>query len=307
METKKRNRNQGAAARASTRARRPRAQDRDQPVTAPGLMAAKGKRRLVMITAFDEPSARVADAAGVDVVLVGDSLAMAVLGRPDTLSVTLEEMIHHTRAAAAGVRRALLVADMPFGSFQVSVAEAVRNACRLVAEGGAKAVKLEGPRVGEIAAISAAGVPVVGHLGLTPQSLHLLGGYRVQGRQVEQAVTLVEQARTIEQAGAFLLVLEAVPAPLGAAITRAVGIPTIGIGAGPQCDGQVLVSADVLGLSPLPLPRFVRRYANLAEVAQGAIAAFAADVRAHRYPAEAECYPSAAGFATALEKRLKER
>lgn len=307
MDTKKRNTEQASEARASTRQRTPKFEDRDRPVTAPELIAAKGKRRLVMITASDEPSARIADAAGVDVVLVGDSLAMAVLGRPDTLSVTLEEMIHHTRAAAAGVKRALLVADMPFGSFQVSVAEAVRNACHLVAEGGAKAVKLEGPRTQEIAAISAAGVPVVGHLGLTPQSLHRLGGYRVQGRQVEQAVTLVQQARALEVAGVFLLVLEAVPAPLGAAVTRAVGIPTIGIGAGPYCDGQVLVSADVLGLSPSPLPRFVRRYANLAEVARGAIAAFAADVRAHRYPTGAECYPSSAGFAKALEKRLKER
>jgi 3-methyl-2-oxobutanoate hydroxymethyltransferase len=277
-----------------------------QRVTAPAILAAKGARRLVMITAFDEPSARVADAAGVDLVLVGDSLAMAVLGRPDTLSVTVDEMVHHTRAVAHGVKRALLVADMPFGSFQVSVEEAVRNACRLLGEGGAQAVKLEGPRAKEIAAIVAAGVPVVGHLGLTPQSLHGLGGYRVQGRDLEQALALVEQAQTLERAGAFLLVLEAIPTPLGSAITEAVNIPTIGIGAGPGCDGQVLVWADLLGLSPPPVPRFVRRYAALAELATEAIAAFAADVRSGRYPASAESYPSPAGFAAALA-RWRER
>ena len=294
-------------AKAMTPPRTALAPRRDQPLTAPEVSAAKGKRRLVMITAFDEPSARVGDAAGVDMVLVGDSLAMAVLGRPDTLSVTLQEMIHHTRAAALGVKHALLVADMPFGSFQVSVPEAVRNACRLVAEGGARAVKLEGPRTKEVAAICAAGVPVVGHLGLTPQSLHRLGGYRVQGRQVEEAVMLVDQARALQQAGAFSLVLEAIPAPLGEAITRALDIPTIGIGAGPRCDGQVLVWADLLGLAPSAPPRFVRRYANLAQAAQAAIAAFAADVRTQRYPTADESYPSSAEFARALEKRLKER
>ena len=264
----------------------------ESTVTALDLVAAKGKRRLVMVTASDEPSARLADRAGVDIVLVGDSLAMAALGRPDTLSVTLDEMIHHTRASAAGTKRALLVADMPFGSYQASVNDAVRSAVRLVGEGRAHAVKLEGPRAAEIAAIAATGIPVMAHLGLTPQSLHSLGGYRVQGRNREHALSLLEQARAIEEAGAFSLVLEAIPPPVGAAITRAVGIPTIGIGAGPDCDGQVLVFADVVGLSELPLPRFVRRYAEVGVTIQKALEAFAADVRAGLYPAEGECYPT---------------
>jgi 3-methyl-2-oxobutanoate hydroxymethyltransferase len=271
-------------------------------VTVPQIIAAKGQRRLVMVTASDEPSARFADRAGVDIVLVGDSLAMASLGRPDTLSITLDEMVHHTRAAAGGISQALLVADMPFGSYQASVPEAVRSAVRLVAEGRARAVKLEGPRPAEVAAIGAAGIPVVGHLGLTPQSLHRLGGYHVQGRDLDQALMLIEHARALEKAGVFLLVLEAVPASLGAAITRAVGIPTIGIGAGAGCDGQVLVFADLLGLSEPPAPRFVRRYAELATVIQEALAAFAADVREGRYPTAAECYPSPPGLADALAR-----
>ena len=277
----------------------------EMPTTVPELVAAKGARRLVMVTASDEPSARFAERAGVDIVLVGDSLAMAALGRPDTLSVTLEEMIHHTRAAAAGVRRALLVADMPFGSYQTSVPEAVRSAVRLVAEGGARAVKLEGSRTQEVAAIAAAGIPVMGHLGLTPQSLHRLGGYRVQGRDREHAVALLEHARALEQAGAFSLVLEAIPAPLGAAITLEIAIPTIGIGAGPDCDGQVLVFADLVGLPEPPLPRFVRRYAELGTTIQTALEAFAADVRAGRYPAEAECYPTPPGLAETLRSVTK--
>lgn len=269
-------------------------------VTVPDVTAAKGVRRLVMVTATDEPSARLADAAGVDLVLVGDSLAMASLGRPDTLSVTMDEMVHHTRAAAAGARRALLVADMPFGSYQASVGDAVRNACRLVAEGGARAVKLEGPRAAEVAAIAAAGIPVVAHLGLTPQSVHAFGGYRVQGREAARALDLLARARDLEAAGAFLLVLEAVPPALGAAITRTLTIPTIGIGAGPDCDGQVLVLADLLGLSVGPAPRFVRRYAELGEAIRAAVAAFAADVRGGRYPAGAECYPDPPGLVEAL-------
>jgi 3-methyl-2-oxobutanoate hydroxymethyltransferase len=272
----------------------------ESTTTVPELVATKGSRRLVMVTAADEPSARLADRAGVDIVLVGDSLAMASLGRPDTLSVTLDEMIHHTRAAAAGVRRALLIADLPFGSYQTSVPDAVRSAVRLVAEGGARGVKLEGPRPLETAAIAAAGIPVIGHLGLTPQSLHRTGGYRVQGRDREHALELLEQARALEQAGAFLLVLEAVPAPVGAAITRATRIPTIGIGAGPDCDGQVLVFADLVGLSEPPLPRFVRRYADIGATIQKAVESFAADVRAGRYPAAAECYPTPPGLAEAL-------
>jgi len=264
------------------------------------ITATKRSRRLVMVTATDEPSARLADRAGVDIVLVGDSLAMAALGRRDTLSVTMEEMIHHTRAAAAGTRRALLVADMPFGSYQTSVADAVRNACRLVAEGGAHAVKLEGPRPAEVAAITAAGIPAVGHLGLTPQSLHRIGGYRVQGREIDQALALVEQARALDRAGAFLLVVEAVPPAVGAAVTRSVTIPTVGIGAGPACDGQVLVFADLLGLSEPPAPRFVRRYADLAATVRDALERFGRDVREARYPGDDECYPDPPGLTERL-------
>ncbi|MGQ9495008.1 MAG: 3-methyl-2-oxobutanoate hydroxymethyltransferase [Thermoanaerobaculaceae bacterium] len=260
-------------------------------ITASAITRRKGKAKLVMITATDEPTGRLVDQAGVDMVLVGDSLAMSVLGRSSTLGVTMDEMVHHVRAVACGVRRALLVADMPFGSYQVSVAEAVRNACRLVAEGGAEAVKLEGPRLEEVKAILQAGIPVMGHLGLTPQSVHLLGGYKVQGRTPKEAQLLVQQAKELEQAGVFALVLEGLPPSLGMAITEAVRVPTIGIGAGPFCDGQVLVLADLLGLSPGPTPRFVRRYANLGEVIREAVAAFAADVRSGTYPAPEECYP----------------
>jgi 3-methyl-2-oxobutanoate hydroxymethyltransferase len=274
----------------------------EEKVTATGLVQRKGKARIVMLTATDEPTGRLVDLAGVDVVLVGDSLGMAVLGRPNTLSVTMEEMLHHTKAVARGVRRALLVADMPFGSYQAALADAVRHACRLVGEGGAEAVKLEGPRVAEVRAIVAAGIPVMGHLGLTPQSLHLLGGYKVQGKTAAQARELLRQAKALEEAGVFALVLEGLPPSLGRAITAAVGIPTIGIGAGPHCDGQVLVLADLLGLSPGPLPRFVRRYADLATTIQQAVAAFAADVRSGAYPALAECYPDPPELAAVFEK-----
>jgi len=274
--------------------------------TVPEVVASKGVRRLVMVTAVDEPSARWCDRAGVDLILVGDSLAMAALGRPDTLSVTLADMIHHTRAVVAGAGRALVIADMPFGSYQISVGEAVRSACRLVAQGGAQAVKLEGHRPQEVAAIAAAGIPVVAHLGLTPQSLHRLGGYRVQAREAEAALALVRHARELEHAGAFLLVLEAVPAEVARAATAAVGIPTIGIGAGPHCDGQVLVFADLLGLSDDPVPRFVRRYESLGQRITRAVAAFASDVRSGAYPAPAECYPTPEGLAEALASRTEE-
>lgn len=268
-------------------------------ITVPDILASKGTRRLVMVTAADEPSARWADAAGVDLILVGDSLAMAALGRPHTLSATLGEMAHHVRAVTAAPRRALVVADMPFGSYQASVGQAVRSACRLIAAGGS-AVKLEGPRPAEVEAIVAAGIPVVGHLGLTPQALHQLGGYRVQGKEVPAARRLFQQARELAAAGVFLVVFEAVPAVLGARITRELAVPTIGIGAGPGCDGQVLVYADLLGFSSGPQPRFVRRYAELGTAATEAIGRFADDVREGRYPAPQECYPTSAGLEEAL-------
>lgn len=268
-------------------------------ITVPDILAAKGTRRLVMVTAADAPSAAWADQAGVDLILVGDSLAMAALGRPHTLTTTLAEMVHHVRAVTSAPRRALVVGDMPFGSYQASVEQAVRSACDLVAAGAA-AVKLEGPRTAEVAAIVAAGIPVVGHLGLTPQSLHALGGYRVQGKEISAARRLLRQAHELAGAGAFLVVLEAVPAPLGARITEELPVPTIGIGAGPACDGQVLVYADLLGFSSGPQPRFVRRYAELGAMATEALKRFADDVRGGRYPAAEECYPSAPGLAEAL-------
>jgi 3-methyl-2-oxobutanoate hydroxymethyltransferase len=260
-------------------------------VTVPWVVAAPERgERLVMVTAYDHPQGRTADAAGTDIILVGDSLAMVVLGHPDTLSVTMDEMLHHVRAVRRGVRRALLVADMPYGSFHLGPAQAVENAIRFVKEGGAQAVKIEGGRPEVVAALAAAEVPVMAHLGLTPQSVHRLGGFKVQGRDAEARRLLLEAAVEIEDAGAFSLVLECVPADLAAEVSDRLAIPTIGIGAGLACDGQVLVYHDLLGLEERIAPRFVRRYAELGRAAREAVEAFAADVRAGRFPSEAESY-----------------
>jgi 3-methyl-2-oxobutanoate hydroxymethyltransferase len=260
-------------------------------VTVPWVAAARERgERLVVVTAYDAQQGRAADRAGVDVVLVGDSLAMVVLGHPDTMAVTLGEMLHHVKAVRRGVERALLVADMPYGSFHLGPQHAVASALSFVKEGGAQAVKIEGRRPEVVAALVAAEVPVMAHLGLTPQSLHRLGGYRVQGRGEEAAAALVAAAREMEAAGAFSLVLECVPAALAAEVTAAIAIPTIGIGAGPGCDGQVLVYHDLLGLEERIAPRFVRRYAELGVASREALAAFAADVRAGRFPAAGESY-----------------
>lgn len=264
-------------------------------VTVPAVRAARAeRRRLVMVTACDAPSGRVADAAGVDIVLVGDSLGMTALGRADTLSVTLAEMVHHTAATRRGVTRALLVADMPFLTFHTGARDAVRAAGRLVARGGASGVKLEGgrKRLDAIKALLDAEIPVMGHIGLTPQSTHALGGYRVQGRDADDAEALLEDAAALAAGGVFALVLEGIPDRLAAAITAAVPVPTIGIGAGGACDGQVLVFHDLLGMSVGPQPRFVRRYAEIGRAMTEAIAAFAADVRDGSYPAAAESYPT---------------
>jgi 3-methyl-2-oxobutanoate hydroxymethyltransferase len=274
-------------------------------LTVPWIAAAPARgERLVAVTAYDYPQAVTADAAGVDVVLVGDSLAMVVLGHPDTLAVTLEEMLHHLRAVRRGVRRALLVGDLPFGSFHLGPGQAVASALRFVKEGGAQAVKIEGARPEVVAALVAAEIPVMGHLGLTPQSLHRFGGYKVQGRGEEARRALVAAAEAIEAAGAFSLVLEAVPADLAAEVSGRLAIPTIGIGAGPGCDGQVLVYHDLLGMEERIAPRFVRRYAELGRAAREAIAAFAADVRAGRFPSAAESYgdPGRAAEAEAAQK-----
>jgi 3-methyl-2-oxobutanoate hydroxymethyltransferase len=250
------------------------------------------RQPIVMVTAYDAPSGRLADEAGVDIVLVGDSAAMTVLGHDSTVPATMDEMIVLTRAATRGARRPLVVADMPFGSFQVSDEKAVENAIRFVKEAGADAVKIEGAgsMLTRAAAIVAAGIPVMGHIGLTPQSATALGGFKAQGRTAEQARRLLADARALEAAGCFTLVLEAVPAPVAARITEALTIPTIGIGAGVSTDGQVLVWHDLLGLYSGTSPRFVKRYAELAPVIRDAVAAYADDVRARRFPEDVHTY-----------------
>lgn len=259
-------------------------------VTAPAVRAMKGTSRIGMITAYDYPSARIADAAGADILLVGDSLGMVVLGLPDTLSVTVEDMLHHTRAAARGAKTALVVGDMPYLSYHVSIEESVRNAGRFI-QAGAHAVKVEGAkpsRLKTIEAILDAEIPVMGHIGLTPQSVNALGGFKLQGKNADQARHLIDEAVALERAGCFSLVLEMVPAELAALITERVMIPTIGIGAGSSCDGQVLVFHDLLGLYDGHTPKFVRKYAELAQDMQTAIEAYLADVRSGSFPNDAK-------------------
>jgi 3-methyl-2-oxobutanoate hydroxymethyltransferase len=260
--------------------------------SAPAIRARKGDAsRLVMVTAYDAPSARIADDAGVDVILVGDSVGMVVLGYEDTLSVTVDDMVHHTAAVARARPGALVVADMPWMSFHVSREDTVRNAAALV-RAGAGAVKVEGgrKRLPAIAAILDAEIPVMGHLGLTPQSVHALGGYKVQAKEFDAARALRDDALALADVGCFSIVLECVPDAVASMVTEAVPVPTIGIGAGPACDGQVLVFHDLLGLTHGRAPKFVRRYASLAEEATAAVARYAQDVRAGRYPSEAESY-----------------
>jgi len=255
-----------------------------RPVTVPDFLAAKAQgKRLAVLTAYDYTMARLLDAAGVDAVLVGDSVGMVVQGGTHCLAVTLEEMIYHTRLAARGVRRALLISDMPFMSFQVSAQQALENAGRLVKEGSAQAVKLEGGvrTAPAIEAVVGADIPVMGHIGLTPQSVHRLGGFRVQRDEAE----LMEDAQAVEQAGAFALVLECVPAELARKITSLMRIPTIGIGAGAGCDGQVLVTHDILGLFDELRPKFVKRYADVGQAIARAVAGYCQDVRAGTFPA----------------------
>ncbi len=275
-----------------------------QQVTVPAVRARKGRNSstpLVMVTAYDAPGARMADEAGVDIILVGDSLAMVVLGYDDTLRVTVADMAHHVAAVARARPRPLVVADLPWLSYHVSVEDTVRNAATLV-RAGAVAVKLEGgrKRVAMVEALVAAEIPVMGHLGLTPQSVHAMGGYRVQARDVDAALALVDDARMLEAAGCFSIVIEGVPDQVAAMVTDAVKVPTIGIGAGPACDGQVLVAHDLLGLEDRVTPKFVRRYANLKADGVAAMAAFAADVRARRFPADIESYHLADSVTEAL-------
>jgi 3-methyl-2-oxobutanoate hydroxymethyltransferase len=261
------------------------------PLTELAELKRRGQK-LAMVTAYDFPSARIADDAGVELVLVGDSAAMTVLGHESTVPATMDELLMLTRAVTRGAKRPLVIADMPFGSFQVSDETAVENAVRFVKEAGADAVKLEGagPTLSRVQAIVGAGVPVMGHVGLTPQSATMLGGFKAQGRTAEKAERLYEDALALEAAGCFAIVLEAVPAPVAARVTQALQVPTIGIGAGADCDGQVLVWHDLLGLYEGKAPRFVKRYADLAAEARRALEAYVDDVRERRFPEEQHTY-----------------
>jgi 3-methyl-2-oxobutanoate hydroxymethyltransferase len=261
-------------------------------ITAPAIRARKGGQKIAVITAYDAPSARIADRAGADIILVGDSLGNAVLGFDDTLSVTVDIMVRHTAAVTRTKPKALVVGDMPWLSYHLSAADSVRNAARFIVEGGAGAVKLEGgrKRLPMVEAILAAEIPVMGHLGLTPQSVHAMGGFKVQAKLAEAARELVADAQAMAEAGAFAIVLEGIPDIVAEEVTRSVPIPTIGIGAGAHCDGQVLVFHDVLGLSVGTPPKFVRRYADLGEEATQAVKRFFDDVRSGAFPSQAETY-----------------
>jgi 3-methyl-2-oxobutanoate hydroxymethyltransferase len=263
-------------------------------LTAPDVRARKvahGAAPLVMVTAYDAPGARIADEAGVDLILVGDSLAMVVLGYEDTLQVTVADMAHHTAAVARGNTSTLVIADLPWLSYHISVEDTVRNAALLV-RAGATAVKLEGgaKRADMVRALVDAEIPVMGHLGLTPQSVHVMGGFKVQAKEAAAARLLVEDAQALVEAGVFAIVLEGVPDAVASAVTAAVPVPTIGIGAGAGCDGQVLVFHDVLGLQDRVRPKFVRQYATLKADAVAALQAYASDVRSGAFPSEAETY-----------------
>jgi 3-methyl-2-oxobutanoate hydroxymethyltransferase len=246
--------------------------------------------RFAMLTAYDYPTGRILDEAGVPVILVGDSLAQTILGYETTLPVTLEEMLHHTRAVARGAKDALIVGDMPFLSYQTSIEDGIRNAGRFLKEGGAHAVKLEGALLDLTSALTERGIPVMGHLGLLPQSVHAMGGYRVQGRTEEDAGRLLDQALNLEKSGIFSLVLEGIPADVAARITESISVPTIGIGAGPHCDGQVLVLTDLLGLGAGRYPKFAKPYADIRGEMLKAVAAFRDEVASGAFPDEAHSY-----------------
>ncbi|MDD3652698.1 MAG: 3-methyl-2-oxobutanoate hydroxymethyltransferase [Desulfotomaculaceae bacterium] len=247
---------------------------------------------ITMLTAYDYPMAKIVDESGIDMILVGDSLGNVVLGYESTIPVTMEDMIHHTKAVCRGVNRAMVVADMPFLSCHISKKEAVRNAGRLLQEAGAQAVKLEGGRevAKAVRKIVQAGIPVMGHLGLTPQSIHQLGGFKVQGKDERVAKKLIDDARALEEAGVFSITLELVPTPLAKLITESSSVPIIGIGAGPYCDGQVLVLHDILGLYPRFIPRFVKQYANLHDQIAVALKKYKEEVEARSFPAEEHCF-----------------
>jgi len=271
-------------------------------ITVPDIVSRKSLRsssdlatstnKITCLTAYDYPTARLLDDAGVDILLAGDSVGMVVLGYDSTLPVTVDEMLHHVKAVRRGTKRALVVADMPYGSYHVSIEDSIRTALRFVQEGGAEAVKVEGGerRIELIARLADAEIPVMGHVGLTPQSVNALGGFKVQGRSEEAAQQVLRDARAVESAGAFSVVLESLPREVAARITGELTIPTIGIGAGPDCDGQVLVLHDMLGLTDGHTPKFARRYANLAEIIGRAVGEFCDDVRSGRFPSDDESY-----------------
>ena len=287
----------------------------DDKITIPSLQARKPSGpKIVCLTAYDYPTAKILDETGVDIILVGDSLGMVVLGYENTLPVTMDEMIHHTRAVTRATKRALVVGDMPYFSFHLSAEETVRNASRFLKEGGAAAVKIEGAsrkRLKLVEALVEAEIPVMGHVGLTPQSIHHLGRYRVKGTGAEEARRIVADATNLERAGAFAVVIESVPVEVAAAVTRKLKIPTIGIGAGPACDGQVLVFHDMMGYSSGYLPKFVKKYADFHGVMSGAVGAYAKDVREGRFPDNSTSYhlkpDAAAEFAPKKERGSKGR
>jgi 3-methyl-2-oxobutanoate hydroxymethyltransferase len=277
--------------------------DKIQPLTIPDIkkMALAGEK-ITMLTAYDYSLAGLVDKAGMDIILVGDSLGMAILGYDSTVPVTMDEMLHHAKAVRRGVKRALVVADMPFMSYQVSTEEAVRNGGKFLKEAGCHGVKLEGGRnmAFVIERMVKSDIPVMGHIGLTPQTAAALGGYKVQGRDIESARRLIEDAMAVEEAGAFAIVLECIPEGLAGVITERLSIPTIGIGAGPRCDGQVLVINDLLGLFDRFVPRFVRQYANLAPLIRDALDAYVNDVKDGRFPLQENSFHDDTGMLKAI-------
>ena len=265
------------------------------PLSIPWIVAAKGREKIAMLTVYDAPSARLLDEAGIEILLVGDSVEMTVYGEANTLSATMDQMVRHSRAVARATKRAVVIGDMPFLSYQADPARAVENAGRFLAEAGCAAVKVEGGRriLPAVQAILAADIPVMGHIGLTPQSLHKLGGFKVQGREEDSAREIREDAKALADAGCFAVVLECVPETLAAQITAEIPVPTLGIGAGPHCDGQVLVYHDVMGLTRDLRPKFVRRYADLTTVIRDAASAFVKDVKTGNFPSKEESFTGA--------------
>lgn len=287
-----------------------RESDRPVPVTFQSLQEKKqAGQPIAALTAYEYATARLVDEAGIDLILVGDSLAMVVMGYDSTLPVTMEEMLHHTRAVRRAVRRALVVADMPYGSYQSSLEQGIANAVRFVKEAGAQAVKIEGgaARAELVERLTAAEIPVVGHLGLTPQSVHRMGGYKVQGKTTAAIAELLHDAHTLEAAGAVLLVLEGIPREVAARITAEVGIPTIGIGAGPDCDGQILVFHDLVNLSFTPPPKFARQYGDAAALFRDAIESYRRDVEDRAFPSDRESYHLPKEAAAALDRSTVRR